>query len=329
MTWVFYGAWLIGSWRATDTDGEQVVSAPKVTIIVLNYNGLADTQACLDSLTLLDYPNCEVIVVDNGSTDGSVPAIRERFPTVTVLEIGDNLGYTGGNNAGLTYALAQGADYMLLLNNDTEVATNLLGRLIEAAEADHLIGMAGPTIYYYEQPDVIWSAGGGIDWRRGKTRMIGLDERDEGQFGAEARTVDFVTGCALFVRRAVVEQVGLLDERFFAYYEETEWCVRAARAGYKIAHVPLARMWHKISPSARADSPLVHYYMTRNRLLFLKATGAGLGAWLHTLITEYLRTLISWSVRPKWRCKQAQRRAMLQAIVDSWQERWGDQHVAV
>jgi GT2 family glycosyltransferase len=103
--------------------------------------------------------------------------------------------------------------------------------------------------------------------------------------------------------------------------------VRVARAGFRIVHVPLAHIWHKISPAAQADSPLVHYYMTRNRLLFLKATGAGLRAWLHTLIAEYLRTLISWSVRPRWRCKQAQRRAMLQAIVDAWQGHWGKQHI--
>jgi GT2 family glycosyltransferase len=302
---------------------------PSVVIIVLNWNGLADTLECLESLARLDYPTYEVVVVDNGSTDGSVEAIRMRFPQVTLIENGENLGYTGGNNVGLQYALAQGADYALLLNNDTEVALDFLRRLLDAMEADPLIGMAGPTIYYHERPDIIWSAGGAIDWQRGSTRMVGLDERDEGQFGAEPRPVDFVTGCAMLVRQTVMEQVGLLDERFFAYYEETEWCVRVARAGYKIVHVPLAQIWHKISPSARADSPLVHYYMTRNRLLFLKATGAGLGAWLYTLIAEYLRTLVSWSVRPRWRCKQAQRRAMLQAIRDTWRGHWGEQHIIV
>jgi GT2 family glycosyltransferase len=146
--------------------------------------------------------------------------------------------------------------------------------------------------------------------------MVGLDEQDQGQFGQVPRTVDFVTGCAILVRRAVLEQAELLDERFFAYYEETEWCVRASRAGFKIVHVPLAHIWHKISPAAQADSSLVHYYMTRNRLLFLKATGAGLRAWFHTLLAEYLRTLTSWSLRPKWRGKQVQRNAMLKAIVD-------------
>lgn len=127
----------------------------------------------------------------------------------------------------------------------------------------------------------------------------------------------------MLVRRTVLEQAGLLDERFFAYYEETEWCVRATRAGFRIVHVPMAHIWHKISPAAQADSPLVHYYMTRNRLLFLKTTGAGLRAWLHTLIAEYLRTLISWSVWPRWRGKRAQRDIMVTALRDYFSKRLG------
>jgi GT2 family glycosyltransferase len=153
--------------------------------------------------------------------------------------------------------------------------------------------------------------------------MIGLDEVDQGQFGHAVRPVDFVTGCALLIKMGLVEQVGLLDARFFAYYEETEWCVRVARAGFNILHVPQAQIWHKITPSARASSPAVHYYMTRNRLLFLKVTGAGPEAWLHTLIVEYLRTLISWSVRARWRHKRPHRSAMIQAIADARRGRWG------
>jgi len=300
---------------------------PQVVIIVLNWNGLNDTLECLESLSRLDYPVYEVMVVDNGSSDGSVSVIRERFPFVTVIENGENLGYAGGNNVGLRYALARGTDYALLLNNDTEAAPDSLRLLVGAAEADPAVGIAGPTIYYYDQPQVIWSAGGAIDWRRGQTWMVGLDERDVAQFGQEPREVDFVTGCALLVKRAVLERAGLLDERFFAYYEETEWCVRARRAGFKVVHVPRAHIWHKISPVARADSPVVHYYMTRNRLLFLRLAGAGIRAWLNTLFAEYLRTLLSWSLRPRWECKRSQRRVMIQAIVDAWQGRWGEQHV--
>jgi GT2 family glycosyltransferase len=222
------------------------MSAPHVVIVVLNWNGVDDTLECLESLSRLDYPAYEMMVVDNGSTDGSVPAIRERFPAVTIVENGENMGYAGGNNVGLRHAMAQEADYALLLNNDTVVDPAFLRILVDAAEAEPSAGITGPTVYYHAQPDVIWSAGGGIDWQRGDTRMVGLNERDEGQFGTEPRPVDFVAGCAMLVRRAVLEQAGLLDERFFVYYEESEWCVRAARAGFRIVYVPAAHIWHKI-----------------------------------------------------------------------------------
>jgi len=296
---------------------------PRVTIIILNWNRIVDTLECLESLACLDYPDYEVVVVDNGSTDRSVEAIRERFPEVTLIENGENLGFTGGNNVGLRQALERGADYALLLNNDTEVAPDFLRHIVEATETDPTVGIAGPMIYYHERPELIWSAGGAIDWRRGKTRMLGLNAPDTGQFGTASRQVNFVTGCALLVKRAVLERVGLLDERFFAYYEETEWCVRAQRAGFKIAHVPTAKVWHKIPLDARDNSPLVHYYMTRNRLLFLKASDAGWRAWL-TFLVEYLRTLASWTLRPKWRGKKLARQMMLRAIGDALRGQWGE-----
>lgn len=295
---------------------------PSVTVIVLNWNGLDVTLECLASLARLDHPVPEVVVVDNGSTDGSAEGVRAQFPKAALIETGENLGFAGGNNVGIRYALERGADHVLLLNNDTVVAPDFLRLLVQAIEADPAAGMAGPMIYFYDQPEVIWSAGGAIDWQRGCTWMVGLDERDEGQYDA-VREVDFVTGCALLARREAIEKAGMLDPRFFMYYEETEWCVRTARAGYKILHVPQAHIWHKIAPGAQADSPRVHYYMTRNRLLFLRAAGAGLRAWLHTLIVEYLRTLISWSVRPRWCGRRVQRQVMLRALIDFQQGRFG------
>lgn len=295
----------------------------KVIIIVLNWNGLGYTLDCLASLQHLDYPDYEVVVVDNGSTDGSVGAIRQGFPDVTLIENGENLGFTGGNNVGLRHALRRNADYVLLLNNDTEVAPDFLQHMVEAAEADPSIGIAGPTIYYHERPDLTWSAGGKIDRPRGQTQMIGLDKRDIGQYGTSPREVDFVTGCALLVRGSVLEQVGLLDEKFFAYYEEVEWCVRAHRAGYRIVNVPRAKVWHKISPQARSDSPFVHYLMTRNRLLWIKESRLGPGVLWRVLVFDHLRTLVSWTVRPKWRQKRPQRDAMLKAIGDFFRCRFG------
>jgi len=296
---------------------------PLVVIIVLNWNGKDDTLACLESLQQITYASFDTLVVDNGSTDGSVLAIRACFPHQSVIETGKNLGYARGNNVGLRHALAQGADYALLLNNDTVADPTFLCSLVEALEASPSAGIAGPTIYYHVRPDVIWSAGGAIDWKRGSTRMVGLDEQDVGQFGEQPREVDFVTGCALLVRTKAVEEAGELDERFFMYYEEAEWCVRIARAGYRIVHVPQSKVWHKISPGAQADSPLIHYYMTRNRLLFLRSTRSGVRAWYHTLLAEYLRTLISWTVKPCWRDRHAQRRAMVEAIADFARGRFG------
>ncbi len=300
-----------------------VSTPPRVAIIILNWNGLNDSLACLASLVQLDYPAYEIIVVDNGSSDNSVATIQATYPQVTLIETGDNLGYVGGNNIGLEYSQTTRANYALLLNNDTEVDPNFLSLLVEVAEADPTVGVVGPTIYYFDQPEVIWSAGGAIDWSQGRTSMLGLDEMEQRQFGQSPRPVDFVTGCALLIKMPLVAQVGMLDPRFFAYYEETEWCVRVAQAGFKILHVPPAKIWHKISHVAREASPQGHYYMTRNRLLFLKLAQTGPHPWLNTLLLDYARTLLSWTLKPRWRHKAPQRRAMLQAILDYGRGRFG------
>jgi GT2 family glycosyltransferase len=288
---------------------------PTVSIIVLNYNGRDDTLACLRSLEHLTYPNVNVIVVDNASSDGSADAIRAAHPQMTLIETGANLGFTGGNNVGIRRALDQGADYVMLLNNDTIAAPDTITLMIEVMEADPTIGVSGPMIYYYSAPETIWSAGGQIDWSRGVTAMIGVNEEDKSQFGLTPRRVDFVTGCALLVRREVWEKIGLLDDQFFMYYEETDWCVRASRAGYKIVHVPQAMLWHKISIEERAASPRTYYYMTRNRLLFLRNSRAGYKTWAYTL-AEFVRTFVSWTLRPKWKDRRHLRGVMVRAIKD-------------
>ncbi|RRR72966.1 MAG: glycosyltransferase family 2 protein [Candidatus Viridilinea halotolerans] len=296
------------------------MSPPRVAIIVLCYNGSSDTLACLASLRRSDYPQAQVVVLDNASQDDTPAKVREHFPEVLVIENGANLGFAAGNNVGLRYALAEGYDYALLLNNDTEVAPDFLSLLVAAAEADPQRGALGPMIYYYEAPTRIWSAGGQIDWQRGVCSMAGEAE-DVGQY-ATPRDVDFVTGCALLMRRTALERAGLLDERFFMYFEESEWCVRVARAGMRIRFVPQARVWHKIPLNARFDKEYLAYYMTRNRLLFLRATGAPWRTWLHALILQDLRTYASLCLRPKWR-KRSGRSGMRLAWRDFWRGRFG------
>jgi GT2 family glycosyltransferase len=295
---------------------------PRVAILVLCYNGIADTLACLASLQQIDYPRerYAVVVLDNASQDGTPDRVRAAFPETIVIENGANLGFAAGNNVGLRYALAQGYDYTLLLNNDTEVAPDFLSELVAEAEADPTIGAVGPLIYYHAAPERIWSAGGTIDWRRGICTMAG-EAADVGQY-RQARDVDFVTGCAMLMRRSALEQTGLLDERFFMYFEETEWCVRVTRAGMRVRFVPQAKLWHKIPLDARFDKEYLAYYMTRNRLLFLHATGAGPATWFHALFLQDLRTYASLWLRPKWRTRRG-RVGMRLGWADFWRGRFG------
>lgn len=294
---------------------------PRIAVIVLTYNGIADTLACLQSLAQMVYPGAcyDVVVVDNASTDGTPAQVRAAFPNTIVIENKANLGFAAGNNVGLRYAQTHGYDYALLLNNDTEVAPDLLDRLVEAAESDERIAAVGPIIYYHAAPNRIWSAGGSIDWQRGICRMRG-EEEDCGQY--PARIVDFVTGCAMLIRITALSRIGLLDERFFMYFEETEWCVRASRAGYVCYFTPAARVWHKIPLNARFDREYLAYYMTRNRLLFLRATNAGWRTWIDALIVQDLRTYLSLCLRPKWRTRKG-RIGMRLAWIDFWRGRFG------
>jgi hypothetical protein len=242
---------------------------PKVHIIILNWNGKADTLECLASVRAIDYPNYEIVVVDNGSFDGSEEAIRAAFPKVTFIQTCENLGYAGGNNVGIRYGLNDGAEYVWLLNNDTVVDGEVLSALVEVAQADERIGMVGSKIYYHAQPDVIWYAGATLDLENGaKTAHVGSGEKEVGQFEA-VQDVGYVTGCSLLVKREVIDRIGLIPEVYFLYFEETEWNLLAQRAGYRTVIAPKSKLWHKVSADVQIK-PTFLYYMTRNRFLFVK-----------------------------------------------------------
>jgi len=297
-------------------------SSPRVLVIVLCYNGIDLTRACMRSLRDAGYPSMDVLVVDNQSQDGTPAVVRNEFPEVIVLEMSANLGYAEGNNAGLRYALDHNYDYALLLNNDTEVAPDFISKMVEPCQADPKIGVAGPKVYYFEPKDVIYSAGGRIDLTRGNSEMIGLNAHDSGQFDAQFE-VDFVSGCALLARCNAIRDAGLLDGRFGMYYEETEWCVRIHRHGWKVMYVPSSVIWHKIEPARQFESPRIAYYMTRNRLLFLKLTHAPAAAWLNAAFAQDGRTWLSYTVKPKWRHKKNQKAAIRRGWADFLRGQFG------
>jgi len=285
----------------------------KIGIIILNWNNADGTMACLEALERLECVVGYPLVVDNGSADDSVTRIRARFPGVQVLETGRNLGYTGGNNLGIEHALGQGCDYVWLLNDDVLVAPDSLAVLVDCARARPEAGLLGPKVYTLEDPHRILSAGGLFqsDWRY---RHRGLGELDEGQFDV-VREVDYLSGCALLASRRLIEQVGALDDRFFAYHEDIEWGYRARKGGFQVLFVPGARVWHPDTVSRDTLSALVTYYTSRNHLLFLTKHRLGRGTIARCLKT-YAARILTWSVRPKWRHKRRQRDALVWAVTD-------------
>lgn len=239
---------------------------PKVSIIVLNWNGYRDTVECVNSLGKVAYPNCELVIVDNGSSDGSEEILRKSFPDVKIIQTGRNLGFTGGNNIGMRYALDNGADYVILLNNDTIVDKDFAGELVKAAETDRSIGLLCSKIYFYDCPDVLWYAGASFHPWLGWGRHRGYNERDKGQYDRVEET-ERPTGCALLATRELCEKIGLLREEYFCYCEDVDWGMRAQNANYKIMYVPASRVWHKVSRSTGGGSTGISlYYFTRNML---------------------------------------------------------------
>lgn len=253
----------------------------QVFIVIVNFNGLKDTLECLKSVKkcVVRGAKCKIAVVDNGSKADDVRELK-KLKGIKLIESKVNTGFTGGNNLGIKYALKEGADYILLLNNDTTVDKDFLEILLETADLYDNAGIFTPKIYFapgfefhkdkyskQERGHVIWSAGGVIDWNNVYGQNYGVDDTDIGQY-EKIQETHFATGAAMLVRKEVFEQIGFFDDKLFLYFEDVEFCQRAKAAGWKIMFVPDSKVWHKVSQSSGIGSDLNDYYITRNRLLF-------------------------------------------------------------
>jgi len=249
---------------------------PLVVIILLNWNGWRDTVACVESCRRLTYPNFRLVIVDNGSSDGSGAILRERCPDAELIQAGDNLGFAGGNNIGIRRALEQGAEYVWLLNNDTVVDAEALSALVRVAEDDEATGMVGSKIFYHDNTRLIWYAGAALDPKMPhRLHHHGLNREDRGQYD-EVCPAGFITGCSLLARREMVEAVGLMDEEFFLYFEDADWSARAAARGWKLMFCPQSVVYHKVSMSVGGSgSPVAFYYSARNLLHFVRRNFPG------------------------------------------------------
>jgi GT2 family glycosyltransferase len=300
------------------------MSDPSVSIIVLNWNGWSDTVECLESIYHINYSNYQVIVVDNNSSDDSVQKIIDyakgkrkvksnffkydpndkpieiiqyngknteiaKFSNhkkqLIIIENKKNYGFAKGNNIGIRYALKNlNPDYILLLNNDTVVDKDFLKKLIQDGEKDNKVGILGPKMYYYDNPDVIWCIGGKIDWKLARGLHVGINETDIGQYD-EKMNFDYINGSAILIKRKVLEEIGLLDEKFFLYFEETDLALRTSKKEYTNTYIPNAKIWHKVSKSGGGIKKEIGlYYITRNRWIFMRKWAKGIDFFIFVII---------------------------------------------
>jgi GT2 family glycosyltransferase len=256
----------------------------KVFISIINYENLSDTKQCLQSIDGLQTEGLElqVVLIDNASKEqfDLDEKFLKKFP-MEIIRNSKNLGFSGGHNAGIKYALSKNADYVLILNNDTYLDKNIIAELVKEAEEDSRTGIVSPKIYFakghefhkdrYKNEDlgkVIWYAGGKMDWANVIGKHVGVDEVDKGQFENTGKT-DFASGCCMLIKKEVFEKIGFFDEKYFLYYEDNDFSQRSKTAGFNLIYDSKAMLWHINAGSAGGSgSGLQDYYITRNRLLF-------------------------------------------------------------
>jgi len=288
---------------------------PLVWAVVVNWNGREVLEPCLRTLLASSYQNLSVLVVDNASDDGSAQFVRDEFPSVRLAEQSENLGFAAGVNAGLELALTEGADYVLILNNDIELDVNAVSALVDAALAHPKNALTGPMIYYADRPSVIWSAGGAVSFWTGGIRHLGLREEDIGQY-TDVQQVDYVTACAVLASAEAVRVVGVMDEGYYMYNEDTDWCVRARDAGYDVLFAPSARIWHKVSMSSGGGlTPFKIYHRLRSTLRFF-SLHARPYHWIGIVPVTAVRTL-GFAARQLVGGKGANVGAVLRGLWDS------------
>jgi len=252
-------------------------AAPRVAAIVLNYNGRDITLQALRSLEAMTYPRFHVIHVDNGSSDGSSEAVSAAHPQVIQIRVEENRGVVHGMNQGIERAVRNGADYLLLLNNDIEVEPDLLDHLVAAAEADAGIGCVGPKILYHGERDRLWSAGGFIRFRESMTKERGEGQVDRGQYDRD-EDVPYVNGCAMLVRRSVVEEIGLWDPLFHLALDDADWCMRMKARGYRCHYAYRAVLYHMVARTVGGYKASRTFWNGRSAALFVRRYG-GLRQW--------------------------------------------------
>ena len=287
----------------------------KICVILVNYNGKKYNDKCISSILKSTYMReMQILIVDNASTDGSLNELQEQWgsnQSVNIIPLEDNYGFSKANNVGIKWALEHGFYYLLLLNNDTEVEENAIERMIKQQEMEG--GIVVPKILYADTPNILWCAGGFFTPIIKKAVQRGLGEEDKGQYDMNGKC-SFANGCCMLLTSSIVNQLGFLDERFFLYYEDTEYSMRALNKGVTINYCSNAAIYHKVNGSTGGNSkPANAYYISRNWLLCNQQYMGKRFIWFK--IYFYLNRL-AWSLIWKIKGKDDMIRAMWKGIED-------------
>ena len=293
---------------------------PKVAIILINLNQEVHTRECITSLFRVSYANKDIILIDNCSTDGSGSRLSRDFPTVIYEPLTENLGFPGGNNRGIELAISRGADYVLLLNNDTVVDVDFIQPLVELGESNPHVAAQCCKIFYHPDRHRLWYAGGIFNTERAFAAHRGIHEIDSGQYDTIEDT-DFASGCMLFVPSRVVQDVGVLDQALFAYYEDADWCLRAKQKGYRIVYNPRSKIWHKVSTTNKIDGSFYLYFTMRNKIIMHQRYSATLKlSHILSFASYYIRYLTRIGL---WGHSWVGTKAILYGIVDGLRTQTG------
>ncbi|HEV8632038.1 MAG TPA: glycosyltransferase family 2 protein [Thermoanaerobaculia bacterium] len=290
---------------------------PRVAAIVINYDGREVTHDAVASLSRMTYPRFDLVVLDNGSRDGSVAALAAAFPDLRQLRLPENRGSASGYAAAFRWAFANGYDYVLLLNNDIEVEPDMLDRLVAAAEADPQAGAVGPKCYFHGGERRLWSAGGILRFREAVTRERGYGEIDRGQYDRPG-PVDYVNGCAILVRRAAAEAAGAWDPLYFICADDADFCTRLARAGWRCLYAPQAVLHHRVAWTTGGYTPARNFQLARSSALYVRRYGSALqrARFLAFVVAAFVVAFL----RELPRGNQAAAIAKVKGVLAGWRE---------
>jgi GT2 family glycosyltransferase len=295
------------------------MTKPPVGVVIVNHNLKESLKETLESFRKVNYPGLQIVVSDNASTDGAQEMVRTLFPEVHLLAHKEEQGYARAASLGMDY-LVDKTKYIFSTTNDVIIDPEMINVLVDYAEKDPKAGVLGAKIYFFDRPNVLWSAGGSINPLHGHTRHFGWERKDHPRYG-HVRECDYVTGCGYLLRSEGLKKVGYFKEDLVFYSEDAELCYRFREGGYKVLFIPDAKMWHNTGTTLAKNRPVQLHYSTRNQLYLLQRHRVGyypLSLWIHILIVSPFKMAL-FAIIGRWKNSVG----IYRGIRDWWRGKYG------